>query len=288
MNGWHLRWFTITDEKMYSVPNRIHFEKHKITYPKFEEVEVDPKRLIIKIIHPVAGSRSFLLQCPSLQIFEQVVEKMGKLIEKTLDDKAEAEENEGGGMDVPAVSDDRGQEYDEHMVESLVEFPSDGSALTMVFFVVLFPFRFLMHWTVPDVRTTDRHGMPLSTLNTAWVAIFMCLVWLVVGSYAMVASLEALAALMNIPDAVVGVTVSAAGTSLPNYVASAVAARNGFGNMAVSNAFGSNTFNIMIGLGCTLLSNVLRPRQNVAVFLTCALFAYISTMDALYVVWDAL
>ena len=32
-------------------------------------------------------------------------------------------------------------------------------------------------------------------------------------------------------------------------MASKVAAQNGFGNMAVSNAFGSNTFNIMIGLG---------------------------------------
>jgi Ca2+/Na+ antiporter len=39
------------------------------------------------------------------------------------------------------------------------------------------------------------------------------------------------------------------GTSLPNYVASKVAAKNGFGNQAVSNAFGSNTFNIMVGLG---------------------------------------
>jgi Ca2+/Na+ antiporter len=39
------------------------------------------------------------------------------------------------------------------------------------------------------------------------------------------------------------------GTSLPNYVASKVAAENGFGNQAVSNAFGSNTFNIMVGLG---------------------------------------
>lgn len=60
----------------------------------------------------------------------------------------------------------------------------------------------------------------------------------------MVASLEALAELMDIPDAVVGFTVSAAGTSLPNYVASKVAAENGFGNQAVSNAFGSNTFNL--------------------------------------------
>ena len=41
---------------------------------------------------------------------------------------------------------------------------------------------------------------------------------------------------LDIPDAIIGVTVSAAGTSLPNYVASAVAARRGFGDMAVSNA----------------------------------------------------
>ena len=32
-------------------------------------------------------------------------------------------------------------------------------------------------------------------------------------------------------------------------VASKVAAENGLGNQAVSNAFGSNTFNIMVGLG---------------------------------------
>jgi len=32
-------------------------------------------------------------------------------------------------------------------------------------------------------------------------------------------------------------------------VASKIAAENGFGNQAVSNAFGSNTFNIMVGLG---------------------------------------
>lgn len=45
----------------------------------------------------------------------------------------------------------------------------------------------------------------------------------------MVASLEALADILNISNAVVGVTVSAAGTSLPNYVGSKVAAEKGFG-----------------------------------------------------------
>jgi Ca2+/H+ antiporter len=38
----------------------------------------------------------------------------------------------------------------------------------------------------------------------------MCLLWLIAESYFMVACLEKLAEFMNIPDAVIGVTVSAA------------------------------------------------------------------------------
>lgn len=237
-HGWHLRWFSLNVKRMYSVPNRICFEKHKIKYPAFEQLDVDPKRNLIRVIHPVPNKRDFILLCPSQDIFEKVVTKMAEMIDLVLED-AEDKSTE--------TSRELG-DYDDHM-ESLIQFPADGDNVEIIFFVLLFPLRFLMHYTVPDVRTLDENGMPQGTLTNAWIAIIMCLVWLVVGSYAMVASLEALAALMNIPDAVVGVTVSAAGTSLPNYVASKVAAQNGFGNMAVSNAFGSNTFNIMIGLG---------------------------------------
>jgi Ca2+/Na+ antiporter len=65
----------------------------------------------------------------------------------------------------------------------------------------------------------------------------------------MVASLENLAKEMGISNAVMGVTLSAAGTSLPAYVASRIAAEKGFGNQAIANVLGSNTFNIAIGLG---------------------------------------
>lgn len=65
----------------------------------------------------------------------------------------------------------------------------------------------------------------------------------------MVASLENLAEVMGISNAVMGVTLSAAGTSLPAYIASRIAAEKGFGNQAIANVLGSNTFNIAIGLG---------------------------------------
>ena len=93
----------------------------------------------------------------------------------------------------------------------LIEFPTEGSNIEIVLWVFLSPLRFLMHYTMPDVRQLDRHGQPMGTIGYAFLSVISCLVWLIIGSYAMVASLEALADLMNVPDSLVGVTVSAAG-----------------------------------------------------------------------------
>ena len=46
-----------------------------------------------------------------------------------------------------------------------------------------------------------------------------------------------------------GLTVLAAGTSVPDALSSVLVARNGQGNMAVCNGLGSNIFNILLGLG---------------------------------------
>lgn len=135
------------------------------------------------------------------------------------------------GLTAPAKTptEEEGEFDDSDPHVDLTEFPGDGSTLEILLYLFLFPLRFLMQWTIGDVRTLDEAGNPTATRGKAYLAILMCLLWLIVGSYAMVASLENLAELMDIPDAVVGVTVSAAGTSLPNYVASKVAAQKGFG-----------------------------------------------------------
>jgi len=130
----------------------------------------------------------------------------------------------------------------------LTQFPAGESRLRQFFFMLLFPIMFLMQMTVPDPRTMPNLAKG-PRLSVAALSIALCIVWLIVGSYAMVASLERLGDLMHLPSSVIGQTISAAGTSLPNFVASQVAARQGLGNMAVSNAFGSNTFNIFVGLG---------------------------------------
>jgi Ca2+/Na+ antiporter len=243
-NAWQLRWFTISPDSITSVPDRGDPDEHRMRYPRFKAIEVDENRLIINIVNPVEGKRDYTLMAPSRPIFDKVIEKFETYMQQNCtirvgDLKSDDTDEKFVDMDFDGADD----------YEELIEFPVDGSNLQVFFWIVLFPLRVLMHLTLPDVRSLDENGEPTATIGKALLASFMCLVWLVMGSYTMVASLEALAALMDIPDAVIGFTVSAAGTSLPNYVASKVAAEKGFGNQAVSNAFGSNTFNIMVGLG---------------------------------------
>ncbi|CAB9500403.1 Sodium/potassium/calcium exchanger [Seminavis robusta] len=244
-NGWHLRWFSFTKDGMKSVPDRVEFKKHGLKYPKFTQIEFDDKRHIIRIENPAhCKRREFFFMTPSDEVFDAVVDKMQGLVKHWNSEEDKAEEGTAAG---DSEAEDEFEDSDPHV--DMTEFPADASILGVAFFVFLFPLRFIMQWTIGDVRTLDKEGNPTATLGKAYLAAFMCLVWLIIGSYAMVSSLEHLADLMDIPKSVVGVTVSAAGTSLPNYVASKVAAQKGFGNMAVSNAFGSNTFNIMVGLG---------------------------------------
>lgn len=58
---------------------------------------------------------------------------------------------------------------------------------------------------------------------------------------------------LNIPEGIIALTVLAAGTSIPDLISSLVVARQGRGDMAISNAIGSNIFDILVGLGLPFL-----------------------------------
>lgn len=68
-------------------------------------------------------------------------------------------------------------------------------------------------------------------------------------SYVLVEVAVALAHTLQIPEAIIALTVLAVGTSIPDLFSSIIVARQGRGDMAVSNAIGSNIFDILVGLG---------------------------------------
>lgn len=74
---------------------------------------------------------------------------------------------------------------------------------------------------------------------------------LVFGADRLVSGASALARTSGLSDAVIGLTVMAVGTSLPELAASVAAARKGQGDIVLGNVVGSNIFNVLCILGAT-------------------------------------
>jgi cation:H+ antiporter len=81
--------------------------------------------------------------------------------------------------------------------------------------------------------------------------ILVGLACLVLGSNVFVDGATKVATALGISDAVIGLTVVAMGTSIPELATSVVAARKGNSGIAIGNVLGSNVFNILLVIGLT-------------------------------------
>jgi cation:H+ antiporter len=103
---------------------------------------------------------------------------------------------------------------------------------------------------VPAASRWDRHW------SVQLMLIVAGLVLLVVGADWLVDAAVAFAHALGVSDLVIGLTIVAAGTSLPEVATSVVATIRGERDIAVGNVVGSNTFNI---LGCLGVSGLISP-----------------------------
>jgi cation:H+ antiporter len=130
--------------------------------------------------------------------------------------------------------------------------------------ILLLGFAAFMTYTLLQVRKTGASNQPEPSsqpepsgqsgeksvwVNVGWVVFG--LVALVLGSNIFVDHASDLALALGISEGVVGLTVVAGGTSLPELATSVVAARKGQSAMAIGNVIGSNVFNILLILGLT-------------------------------------
>lgn len=76
---------------------------------------------------------------------------------------------------------------------------------------------------------------------------------LVVGGHLLVGAAVDIALALGVSHAVIGLTIVAVGTSLPEFVTSVIATMRGYGDIAIGNVVGSNIFNILGILGVTAL-----------------------------------
>lgn len=105
-----------------------------------------------------------------------------------------------------------------------------------------------------EVQNEFKEGLK-SRLGVTISIILMIagLALLILGANLFVQSTVAIAKLFNVSDAVIGLTIVAIGTSLPELITSIVAAYKKEADIAIGNVVGSNVFNILGILGITAL-----------------------------------
>ncbi|XP_014674615.1 PREDICTED: sodium/potassium/calcium exchanger 3-like isoform X2 [Priapulus caudatus] len=137
----------------------------------------------------------------------------------------------------PETEEDEQEEFDDWKKGP----PTADGCVAVLKWVLFLPLQCLFYVSVPDCRKQrwERWFFVTFTMSIVWIAVF---------SYVMVWMVAIIGYTIHIPDSIMGITFLAAGTSIPDGMASLIVAKQGLGDMAVSNSIGSNVFDILLGL----------------------------------------
>ncbi|MCB2425663.1 calcium/sodium antiporter [Methylophaga pinxianii] len=134
----------------------------------------------------------------------------------------------------------------------------DAGILILVFFV-------LMGWTIYQgmQKTPDAFGTEMEAeLNAESMSLKKALIWLFVGLLLLIISSRILvwgaveiAVVFGVSDLIIGLTIVAIGTSLPELASSLIAVKKGEHDIALGNVIGSNLFNTLAVVGIAGLIN---------------------------------
>lgn len=126
----------------------------------------------------------------------------------------------------------------------------DGVILWLIFigFFVYLIFLSKTQESEEEEELTEKDTMPRLLLF-----VVVGIVCIVLGSNLAVSGATGIAKIIGISDRIIGLTIVALGTSLPELVTSVVASRKGKADIAVGNIIGSNLFNILFVLGTVSL-----------------------------------
>lgn len=138
----------------------------------------------------------------------------------------------------------------------------DAIILLAVFFVY-------MAWTIITAMKSKNDALSLDVdaelTNSAKMGLGKSILWLIIGLVSLVISSQFLvwgavevAKFFGVSDLVIGLTIVAVGTSLPELASSIAAARKGEVDLALGNIIGSNLFNTLAVVG---IAGAIEPMQ---------------------------
>jgi cation:H+ antiporter len=127
--------------------------------------------------------------------------------------------------------------------------------------VLLALFAFYMYWQISDALKARKNGTveeevddgkKISPLKSI-IFIVIGIAGIILGGNLVVNGATTVAEVLGMDETLIGMTIVAVGTSLPELVTSMVAAKKGESDIALGNVIGSNIFNIIFILGFSCL-----------------------------------
>lgn len=138
----------------------------------------------------------------------------------------------------------------------------DGVILIVAFIVYLLV---LIKFALANKQGEEKESTETRSISRLLILSLFGLCAIVCGSKITVSSATEIATALGVSERVIGLTVIAFGTSLPELVTSIIAAKKGSADIAIGNIVGSNIFNILLILG---LSALICPLPVAAGFVT--------------------
>lgn len=138
--------------------------------------------------------------------------------------------------------------------------PQNADTITTIAWFIVYPIHYMCRLTMVDVKLEKyKNYYPLTFM--------ISMIWISFYSYFMVWMITIIGFSLGIPDTVMGLTFVAAGVSVPDALSSIAVIKEGYGDMAVSNAVGSNVFDILICLGLPwfIQTAIIKPGSHVNV-----------------------
>jgi cation:H+ antiporter len=140
---------------------------------------------------------------------------------------------------------------------------------------------FIRNMIKESKNNNEESSEPLSMIKTI-IFIVLGAAGIICGGNLVVNGATTIAQTFGMSDNLIGLTVVALGTSLPEFVTSVMATKKGKLDIAIGNVIGSNIFNILFVLGISSLFNVLTVS---AVTLIDIFFSLFITMALLCIVY---
>ena len=150
----------------------------------------------------------------------------------------------------------------------------DGMILLLLFIIYFFS---MIEMIVNNKEKDSEEVESMPLLKSSVLTVFG-LIAIVMGADLTVTSAVSIAALFGLSETLIGLTVVAVGTSLPELITSVVAAKKGENDIAIGNIIGSNVFNILLVLGVSASINPIIISSRNYIDLVILIIATVTTM----------